>query len=73
MIGECTAEELKIGMEPPTLELKDPGISMQIRGRSCNSASKTIEVTTGEVAVALQEPVSRDSQYSKRGVGADTA
>ena len=47
-------------MEPPTLEAKDPGISMQIRGRDLvTGLPKTIEVTTGEVAVALQEPVSQ--------------
>ena len=60
MIGECTAEELKIGIGTAYPEAKDPGISMQIRGRDLvTGLPKTIEVTTGEVAVALQEPVSQ--------------
>lgn len=60
MIGECTAEELKIGIGTAYPKAKDSGASMQIRGRDLvTGLPKTIEVTTGEVAVALQEPVSQ--------------
>ncbi|MFY9141131.1 MAG: rod shape-determining protein MreB [Thermacetogeniaceae bacterium] len=60
MIGECTAEELKIGIGTAYLEAKDAGASMQIRGRDLvTGLPKTVEVTSDEVAVALQEPVSQ--------------
>lgn len=60
MIGECTAEELKIGIGTAYPQAKDPGASMQIRGRDLvTGLPKTIEVTTEEAAMALQEPVSQ--------------
>lgn len=58
MIGECTAEELKIGIGTAYPKAKEAGASMQIRGRDLvTGLPKTIEVTTDEAALALQEPV----------------
>lgn len=60
MIGECTAEELKIGIGTAYPQAKEPGASMQIRGRDLvTGLPKTIEVTTEEAALALQEPVNQ--------------
>lgn len=58
MIGECTAEELKIGVGSAYPQAKDPGASMQIRGRDLvTGLPKTVEVTAEECAAALQESV----------------
>jgi len=60
MIGECTAEELKIGIGTAYPKAKEPGASMQIRGRDLvTGLPKTIEVTSEEAAAALEEPVSQ--------------
>ena len=60
MIGECTAEELKIGIGTTYLRAKEPGSSMQIRGRDLvTGLPKTNTVTAEEIAIALQEPVNQ--------------
>lgn len=60
MIGECTAEELKIGIGTTYPEAKEPGSNMQIRGRDLvTGLPKTSTVTADEIAVALQEPVAQ--------------
>lgn len=58
MIGERTAEELKIKIGTVYPKAKQPGEGMEIRGRDLVSGlPKTIRVTSEETAVALQEPV----------------
>ena len=60
MIGECTAEELKIGVGTIYPRAKEPGSSMQIRGRDLvTGLPKTNTVTAEEIAIALQEPVNQ--------------
>lgn len=60
MIGECTAEELKIGVGTTYPRVKEPGSSMQIRGRDLvTGLPKTNTVTAEEIAIALQEPVNQ--------------
>lgn len=60
MIGECTAEELKIGVGTTYPRAKEPGSSMQIRGRDLvTGLPKTNTVTAEEIAIALQEPVNQ--------------
>ncbi|HHW41875.1 MAG TPA: rod shape-determining protein [Syntrophomonadaceae bacterium] len=58
MIGERTAEELKIKIGTAYPKAKQPGEGLEIRGRDLVSGlPKTIRVTSEETAVALQEPV----------------
>ncbi|MGB9792463.1 MAG: rod shape-determining protein [Thermacetogeniaceae bacterium] len=58
MIGERTAEELKIKIGTVYPKAKEPGEGMEIRGRDLISGlPKTIRITSEETAVALQEPV----------------
>lgn len=58
MIGECTAEELKIKIGTVYPKAKEPGACIQIRGRDLVAGlPKTIAVTSEEIAEALQEPV----------------
>lgn len=60
MIGECTAEELKIGIGTAYPKAKESDASMDIRGRDLLAGlPKTITVTVEETAAALQEPVSQ--------------
>jgi len=58
MIGERTAEELKIKIGTAYPKAKQPGEGLEIRGRDLVSGlPKTIRVTSEETAAALQEPV----------------
>ncbi len=58
MIGERTAEELKIKTGTAYPQGKEPGAGMDIRGRDLVSGlPKTIWVTAEESYLALQEPV----------------
>lgn len=58
MIGERTAEELKIRIGTVYPKAKQPGEGMEIRGRDLISGlPKTVRITSEETAVALQEPV----------------
>jgi len=57
MIGERTAEELKINIG--TVYPRVQEVSMEIRGRNLISGlPKTITVTSSEIMEALEEPVS---------------
>ncbi len=57
MIGEATAEAVKIGIGS-ALPLEEE-ISMEVRGRDqVSGLPKTIEITSGEVTEAIAEPVS---------------
>lgn len=58
MIGERTAEELKIKIGTAYPRAKDPDEAIEIRGRDLiTGLPKTISVTAAESAIALQEPV----------------
>jgi rod shape-determining protein MreB len=58
MIGERTAEELKINIGTAYPRAKKPEESMEIRGRDLVSGlPKTIRVTAKETFVAMQEPI----------------
>jgi rod shape-determining protein MreB len=58
MIGERTAEELKIRIGTAYPQAKEPGEGLDIRGRDLVSGlPKTIRVTAEESYLALQEPV----------------
>lgn len=58
MIGERTAEELKIKIGTAYPKAKEPGSVMEIRGRDLvTGLPKTVVVTAEETAIALQEPV----------------
>lgn len=58
MIGERTAEELKINAGTAYPKAKEPGESMGIRGRDLISGlPKTIRVAAEEVYTALWEPI----------------
>lgn len=60
MVGECTAEELKIRIGTAYPQAKESGSSMQIRGRDLVSGlPKTSTITSDEIVVALQEPVTQ--------------
>jgi len=58
MIGERTAEEIKIEVGTAYLKAKEPGASIDIRGRDLVSGlPKTITITAEEAAEALKEQV----------------
>lgn len=60
MIGERTAEELKIKIGTAYPAAKEPGTMMEVRGRDLvTGLPKTIAVSAEEIAVALQEPVAQ--------------
>ncbi|HAA89088.1 MAG: Rod shape-determining protein MreB [Thermoanaerobacterales bacterium 50_218] len=58
MIGERTAEELKINIGTAYPKAKKPEESMEIRGRDLVSGlPKTVRVTAEETFLAMQEPI----------------
>lgn len=58
MIGERTAEEIKIEIGTAYPQAKEPGASIDIRGRDLVSGlPKTVTVTAEETAAAMQEQV----------------
>jgi rod shape-determining protein MreB len=60
MIGERTAEELKIGIGTAYPKAKEHGASLLIRGRDLVSGlPETRAITAEETAIALQEPVTQ--------------
>jgi len=59
LIGERTAEALKIGIgSAAIMEASEKDVSMEIRGRDLVTGfPKTLQITAGEIAEALSEPV----------------
>lgn len=68
LIGERTAEELKIKVGAATVVPEDQPVVAEVRGRDLiKGLPKTIEVPSGDVVEALQEPLERIIQ-GVRGV-----
>ncbi len=60
LIGERTAEEIKIRIGAATLTEGDENLIAEVRGRDLISGlPKTVEITTEEVAKALKEPLDK--------------
>ena len=60
LIGERTAEEIKIKIGAATLTEGDEDLVAEVRGRDLISGlPKTVEITTSEVADALKEPLDK--------------
>ncbi|NCO16260.1 MAG: rod shape-determining protein, partial [Alphaproteobacteria bacterium] len=58
LIGEATAERIKKAIGAARMPDDGRGLSMEIRGRDLlNGVPKEIEITQGQIAEALQEPV----------------
>ncbi|AIY05165.1 rod shape-determining protein MreB [Planococcus sp. PAMC 21323] len=59
LIGERTAEALKFGIgSAAIMEASEKDVTMEIRGRDLVTGfPKTLQITAGEIAEALQEPV----------------
>jgi rod shape-determining protein MreB len=60
LIGERTAEELKIQIGAAKLRPEDPEVTAEIRGRDLISGlPKTVEVSSVDIVEALQEPIQK--------------
>jgi rod shape-determining protein MreB and related proteins len=58
MIGERTAEEIKVKIGAATLKEGDPILTAEVRGRDLiNGLPKTVTISTAHVVEALSEPV----------------
>lgn len=67
LIGERTAEEIKIQVGSATITAPEDIRSIQVRGRDLiNGLPKTITVTTEDVAAALQEPIQKIADAVRR-------
>ena len=60
MIGERSAEELKVKIGAATLNPGDDLFTAEVRGRDLiNGLPKTVQLTSADIAEALQEPVQK--------------
>jgi len=67
LIGERTAEEIKVQVGSATVTGPDDIRSIQVRGRDLiNGLPKTITVTTEDVTAALQEPIQKIADAVRR-------
>lgn len=67
LIGDRTAEEIKIQVGSATVTAPDEIRSTQVRGRDLiNGLPKTITVTTEDVSVALREPIQKIADAVRR-------
>lgn len=57
MIGERTAEEIKIEIGSAIPAENGEEEIKEIRGGSCHRTPKVLEINSGEIREALQEPV----------------
>jgi rod shape-determining protein MreB and related proteins len=67
LIGDRTAEEVKMKVGAAVLRGPDDDLDMEVRGRDLiNGLPKTIRVTTSDVVEALQEPIQKIADGVRR-------